>query len=383
VAILRRVARIDTERTVYALRAADGPVLAELADDTVRASGAAAAAPALQWREVEVELKSGNRGLLADIGRLMGAGGARLSTYPSKLSRVLGAASGRHATGASGGSANQKAAGPAAVVGYLSDQHRQLLAGDIALRAGQPAVHDTRVAMRRIRSTLRTFAPLFGPETARRLDDELRWIAAVLGGVRDLEVLRARFTDAVHGLPGELVLGPVAGRIEEDLLARQVAAQCALDDALISERYLQLLAELDYWLAEPVLRPDADQARLRDLADLAGNADRKARRRLRAALRGTEEAALHGARKAAKRARYAHEVLRPYQRKAARRTRQLKTLQNILGEHQDSVVARTQLRRMALSTANRPDQNGFTYGLLYGREEQRAAEAVTAARDWP
>jgi CHAD domain-containing protein len=58
-----------------------------------------------------------------------------------------------------------------------------------------------------------------------------------------------------------------------------------------------------------------------------------------------------------------------------------KRLQDALGEHQDSVVAAALLRRLASRTAQRPDSNGFTYGILHEREEQARRRARAAAAD--
>jgi CHAD domain-containing protein len=81
---------------------------------------------------------------------------------------------------------------------------------------------------------------------------------------------------------------------------------------------------------------------------------------------GDADAELHEARKAYKRARYAVEVFAPTAGKRGKRlVKALTTLQDVLGAHQDSVVARELLRDVA-GTA--PD--AFGYGVLYGRQEQ-------------
>ena len=112
---LQPIARLATTRRVRWLAGQDGQVLAEVADDLVigslpgpapdrPASPGTAAGPAgpggpewreaSRWREVEVELGTGPRGLLDTVGeRLLRAGGAR-SAAASKLSRLLGSAAG-------------------------------------------------------------------------------------------------------------------------------------------------------------------------------------------------------------------------------------------------------------------------------------------------
>jgi CHAD domain-containing protein len=83
--------------------------------------------------------------------------------------------------------------------------------------------------------------------------------------------------------------------------------------------------------------------------------------------------ALHDARKAAKRARYAAEAARPALGKPAKRlAKRMKAVQSLLGDHQDSVVAREALRTLAVQ-AHAAGEPAFTWGLLYGREEAAAA----------
>ena len=92
---------------------------------------------------------------------------------------------------------------------------------------------------------------------------------------------------------------------------------------------------------------------------------------------------LHRARKAAKRARYAAELRRPLDKAAATKKaeKHFKRIQRVLGEHQDSVVASDALRRFALTAGTTAGENGFTYGLLYAREQQIAEAARDQARD--
>jgi len=92
---LRPVARLETQRTVRRLVDPAGQVLAEVADDQVTGSRPDPADPARwrqvdAWREVEVELVSGSRELLAAAGRRLRAAGAAPSRSASKLARVLG-----------------------------------------------------------------------------------------------------------------------------------------------------------------------------------------------------------------------------------------------------------------------------------------------------
>jgi hypothetical protein len=52
----------------------------------------------------------------------------------------------------------------------------------------------------------------------------------------------------------------------------------------------------------------------------------------------------------------------------------MKSLQSLLGDHQDSVMARRTLRELS-AVAHAAGESAFTYGVLYGKEEARAAAA--------
>jgi inorganic triphosphatase YgiF len=91
---LAPIATLDTERTVVTLRADDGHVVAEVADDVVsarrlgEAPGGAADQP-LRWREVEVEVPEAAPELQQAAADLLLAAGARPAGHGSKLARLL------------------------------------------------------------------------------------------------------------------------------------------------------------------------------------------------------------------------------------------------------------------------------------------------------
>ncbi len=244
----------------------------------------------------------------------------------------------------------------------------------MGLRRGQDPIHDTRVAIRRLRSTIRVFGKLLDRSAAGHLDEELKWFAGLLGEVRDRQVQRRRFREVLADWPPELVLGPVNNRINTDLHSEQLRARKIVADAMDSQRYLDILATLQRWrTALPLTtNPTANKLHKR-----ASRAERKADRRLIAAVQTGDDAMLHRARKAAKRARYAAELRRPLDKSAAvkKAEKHFKRIQRVLGEHQDSVVASDALRRFALTAGTTVGENGFTYGLLFAREQQVADAA--------
>ena len=265
-----------------------------------------------------------------------------------------------------------------AVATYAADALADLRRNLTGARAGEPdAVHDARVAVRRLRATLRTFRPLVADSTsdlsepvqAQPITDpvrvELRAVGAVLGELRDVQVMGDRLAGAVAAEPPELVLGPVAARIASHAAEQAAQAQAALVAKLDDPNLEELLAEVDRLIRTGLSAP-ADDARL---LLLARRTLRRADRRLAGA---TTDPELHEARKAYKSARYAVEAVAPIGGgPAGRLTRRLKRLQDLLGEHQDTVVTRDVLRQLGVR-AHQQGENAFTYGLLHARQAELA-----------
>ena len=362
---LVNIATIRTVRDRYRISEPDRQRWwAELDDDRVRAS---IDHRLLAWREIEVELGPAAKSLPRGLADRLTAAGAQPSRYPSKLARVSRPARSE--------SPDRKPA-HAALADYMNAQTDEIFAGDLGLRRGTDPIHDTRVATRRLRSTLRVFRKLLDNASIAGVEDELKWFAGLLGEVRDCQVQRSRFHTALAELPVELVLGPVANRVNSDLHSDQLRARAQVTEAMNSQRYLDLLALLQRWRAEPpIVTPSAAQ-----LTKRARRAGRKADRRLLAAFDADEDALLHRARKAAKRARYAAELLVPLDKAAKSTVKHYKQFQRVLGDHQDSVVASGTVRRLAIKAGTTDGENGFTYGLLYAREQQLAKQARDQAR---
>ena len=137
--------------------------------------------------------------------------------------------------------------------------------------------------------------------------------------------------------------------------------------ALDGNRYAVLLDRYETMLSE--LAPAKTE---KTLDELAARQLKKLRRAVTSLDAQPTDTALHDLRKRGKRARYAHELSG-----AKKVVSRAKELQDILGEHQDSVVAEERLR--ALSHDAPPDQ-ALAAGLLVQRERARRAEARAA---WP
>ena len=377
---LRPMVRMTTRRTEWPLAASDGTVLALIADDEVTTDLIADPAAGQHWRELEVELVEGGRELLRAVGKKLRKAGATRSPDPNKIARAL---DGRWPD-------TDPVAGPpgsaAAVVGdYVRAQRDTIVGYDPRVRRDEPdAVHKMRVATRRLRSTFKTYRPLWDRAATDHLRAELKWLAEVLGKVRDAEVMAARLQRSLDRLPPELVIGPVAARLTGGLRAQVAKDHRSLVTALNGRRYGALLDELDALLAaEPTehgLRPAAVYvphrvkrivATVNELLDVAEKAEPDVR-----PLPGVpdRDTALHEARKSAKQSRYAAEAAAPVGGEgAAALAAALEDLQELLGDQHDSVLTRDLLRKVALQ-AHAAGENAFTYGRLHLAEASSATD---------
>jgi CHAD domain-containing protein len=372
------VVRLCTRRRRWQLADDDGRPLAELVEDRVTAHPIGSDTEATSWREIEVELSEhGSVALLDQIEQRLLDAGAQRSGAASTLSRVLAdrlqddADRAEPDTGDSAG---------ATVLAYLREQAVRLRRFDPLVRRDAPdSVHQMRVASRRLRSALQAYRRVLDRDATRPLTEELKWLAGELAPARDREVMAQRFREMVDQLPAELVLGPVSATLDRTFARRQAEARERALAALDSDRYLSLQDALDALLAHPPLTQRAGRPARRELPKDVRRAFRRMRRGMAAVDQhpGGEhrDLALHETRKAAKRLRYATEAAEPAVGKPARRLRKrLKPVQNLLGDHQDSVVARPVLREFG-AQAHLDGGNGFTFGLLHGTEAARADRA--------
>jgi CHAD domain-containing protein len=383
---LEPVVRLVNERIVHRVLDTQGAVLAELAEDDVTASRPGPGAKTgvtTAWRELEVELVDGDHQLLAALVERVCQAGAVPSDSPSKLSRALGVlATGPRATRPTAPAGiTPKSAGGVLLI-HLTEQIEKLKAHDPLVRADRPdAVHQMRVATRRLRSALATYRPLVDREITDPIRAELRWLGAVLGAARDAEVTRDHLTDLVGTQPPELVLGPVAARIVTALGTRYRKAHDAVLVELDGHRYFDLLDSLDRLIIAPPFTEQTAGKADDVLLPLVAKTWKRTRTLVRAAHAEADpvrhDLLLHEVRKAAKRARYAAESLIPTHGKPATRwAARMEAVQEVLGEHQDSVVIRQELRALAVA-AHLDGENAFTYGRLHGLERNRA-EATEA-----
>jgi CHAD domain-containing protein len=255
----------------------------------------------------------------------------------------------------------------------------RLIRNDAAVRLGvdPEGVHQARVATRRLRSDLRTARSMLDRRWRRGLREELGWLGAELGRVRDLDVLGARLRAQASSLADEDAAN--VAKVLDRLRARRDAARAELLSAIRAPRYVALLDALVDAARAPLILDDVAGVRALDVmgvvmekpwAELESHCDSLGP--------GSTDAELHEARIRAKRVRYAAEALTPVFGKPAKRfARRAESLQEVLGTHQDAVVAIAWLRDQAGGVTPRA---AFTAGRLAGIEAAARDEARAA---WP
>ncbi len=368
---LRVVAELATRRSVTVL-SDGGTRLVEVADDRVKGTSFQGDEPmVVRWREVEAELLDGDQRLLAKVGKRLRKAGATPSAAASKLAKLL------EPPAAPSAALDDGTAGHT-VLGYLSGQVAALLSQDPRVRrAEEGGVHRMRVAARRLRSALKAFKSVV--RDTGELQEELQWLGTVLGEVRDLEVIRARYDGELAALPPELVIGPIRTRLCDDLAEREREGYERIRQELSGERYYALLDALDALVAEPTLGKAAAEPAgdtLRGVAAANWARVTKAYDTAQAiADPERREIAMHDVRKAAKRARYTAEALKPTLGKPMGTLAKLaENVQEVLGTHQDGVVAQERLLAEA-GKARAAGEDTFTYGVLVGLERATAQRA--------
>lgn len=257
---------------------------------------------------------------------------------------------------------------------------RALLAHDPGTRTGADIedLHQMRVAVRRMRATLKAARPLLDTAWADGLSVELGWLGRALGPVRDLDVLLLRLRGEIATLPereqtaGETLVGA--------LETAHAAARADMLAALDAPRYTTLLERLADAVRLPLPTPSATQNQP-ELVDLVRAEARKLRRAVEKAGEDPPDEVLHGLRIHGKRVRYTGELVEPaVGRPVKRLLAATAELQEVLGDHQDACVAEHRIRELLDGLSDRADGElidahvVFVAGRLVERERARAEQ---------
>lgn len=373
----QRIVVLASTRKRLVLRNDQGVELGEIDDDVVTV--AKGTRKGLTFRQIELEFGDGHSstkstGYLVDaVVKKMCKAGARIERV-QKFARSIGldgapptdlpARIGRRATLRD------------IVRLSIANGLEQLLDHDYRLRlqADDPpphSVHQARVATRRLRADLKTFAPLLDPVWLRHATAELKWLGNRLGQVRDADVLARRLG------------GAGTGELLARLATQRGGFSAELAEAINGDRYMSLLERLRAGAYSPPFQVDGQtlkQLGHTPLADdpandllpvLVGTQWTRLGKRVRKVGHKASDKQLHHIRIASKQLRYAAEAASPVIGKAARRTaRRAKDLQSLLGDHHDAVAAEEWLQGVALDGTG---SAGFAAGQLActAQREQR------------
>ncbi|HJQ47774.1 MAG TPA: CYTH and CHAD domain-containing protein [Amycolatopsis sp.] len=358
---LVEVAHIRTERDSYDLVDQADRRLATLTDDHVTADLPGEVVHLDSWRELEIELDAGAAGDLLDtLGDALTRAGARPSHWPSKLSRLM--AEDRPARSDVG----RRSTAGEVVLAYLRRQVDAVRQHDIGVRDdADDAVHQLRVAMRRLRSALTTFRRVLDRDRTKAVSDELRWAGGVLSDARDTEVLRDLFADDLSG--------PGGATLTHHFDQAEAQSRTAAVDLLNGYRYAALLGSLEDLIHEPPLTANADRPARKELRRAIKRAHRKLSKAVDGVDEGSVDEGLHEVRKKAKQARYAADTASPaFGSRLDSWRAAAKGIQTTLGDYHDLVEARVLLERLSRDDTA-PAKAAFTFGRLYERARARGA----------
>ena len=243
-----------------------------------------------------------------------------------------------------------------------------------ALRLQAEPIHQMRVGTRRLRAILRIFGSLMDEQWASELEAEVRWLAHLLGNVRDLDVLRQRLREAARPQDHPALL-----YLQRILAKRHRDAQAAMREGLRSERYDALAKRLHLGSLAPEVAIEAGQPALEALLPPLKSAWKKLARAAGKLKPGDDSLKFHRVRRLTKRTRYASETLMAdlgskERHDAQRFIKSMKTLQDTLGEMQDAVVA-TKTIKMHLESSNTTHRDGLR-GII--KTQERAEKKARA-----
>jgi triphosphatase len=315
--------------------------IAELALDRVHLRAPQDGRPEMDYCEVEVERRHGDRRDIANLAQFLRHSFNLAPSAESKFGRGLTLLYGAGIIG----SGDQRVLAYDTVregVRHIVARHlHRLRLHDPGTRTGEDpeALHDMRVATRRLRAAVRVFAGGIPARSQKGMSQELQWLGQLLGPVRDLDVQLAKLDGFIAAAPAGF--RPALGCLREYMDGERARRRGNMLVALDTTRYFRLLLRLERF-ADARGR-SRDPAAQEPIAVAGRRAIKRAFRRL--VKRGEEIHAtphpedLHALRIRAKRLRYLLEFLQELTGKPGRRlVKRLTELQDLLGSYHDAVV---------------------------------------------
>ncbi len=378
----RRKAEVSFARAVVEVAIDEGEVIAGEAKAPIR--------------EIELELKSGRRSGLFSLARKLTLAAPLNLSLISKSERGY-----RLASGVWGAPVKMTPphlnATMSAMKAFGAIAHsclRQIMLNAHAFQNGQEveAVHQTRVAIRRLRAAMTLFRPLIADSAYPALTRELKWLSGQLGATRDIDVL---LTETVQPAIAREPEAPGLAELAAFIAARQEASRSALHEAMGSPRSRKLMLNLLIWVEDGPWRgkPVAEGTRVESLKDLLARRLSSSRKKLAAMgenLADLPETELHEVRIRAKKLRYQAAFFDALasegkgEKRFYRFVNSLERVQESLGSIQDAQATAAFLEEQARNAVNEAKSHDplvlFAAGRLAGSHPDRDTLVARAAK---
>ncbi len=238
----------------------------------------------------------------------------------------------------------------------LRKQFAAMRANEPGTRLGEDieALHDMRVATRRLRAAMAAFRPFLTPR-ALHYRDQFGWVAAALGEVRDLDVQLERMHEWRANFPPERAAALES--VEALLESRRRVARRRMLAVLDSRRYERLCESFAGVLrfGPPKSFAPGRTPVLAAAPDMVEKRYKRVRKAGDAISKSSPPEAYHALRIDAKKLRYALEFVGNgiYGKQALDFSARVTALQDVLGLHQDAYVAIDLLQEVADSSGKR------------------------------
>ena len=267
----------------------------------------------------------------------------------------------------------------------------QLVANQSLMLAGNAeALHQMRVALRRLRTAISLFSDMLTDPQTEALKSELKWITAELGPAREFQVFLKRVGPVTDGGRGDLGLA----RVSQELRQKREDALAHARAAVESPRFRDLAIETAAWIKTGNWTRNLETGTLRQrpfAAVAAEQLHRGCKKLLKRAKRldTLDPHQRHRLRIQAKKLRYAAEFFAPAfpgKKSMLRRkgfVTSLKQLQDTLGELNDIAVNEKLLKQLGDGQDTGAKRHNRIrkdlVGHLSGREEARIAPLLKQA----
>jgi CHAD domain-containing protein len=309
--------------------------------------------PPTEFREVELELANGKTGALGEVSRAVEE---RLGIRPAVETKMVAAltARGEHLPQPEERRHSLSPADRLLDVAHktFARHFSRMLWNEPGTRLGVDPeyLHDMRVAVRRLRTSIEVLAEGFPDAVRDEFEIDLRWVGGRLGRVRDLDVMADRVRNmSVEAAPFER---PALRVFAQSLAIRRTRRRMRLVERLDSARYHEFVVKARGWIdAGPpagVLVPEGVMAAYTAAPRITGHWMKEMNTAFEKAYRTMEIEDLHVLRISAKKARYSFEYFADLEGPAAmRRAKRLASLQDYLGKHLDTSILARRLRQYA------------------------------------